>query len=331
MDWNRLRKYLRLTRIHSAVLTSLTPVVAAAAANASLPIYHYIQLFLIGLLFHFYIFIYNELRDISIDKTSEKLKEKPLIDGSVTVKNAKIIIVSSIILILILTIVFFQEKIIILIPISLLALLFAGLYDIFGKRFSHADYLLAASIFLLAIYGGFSVLQELTVIIYIICALAFMQVLIQNIIAGLKDVDHDYLIKCMSTPSRMGVKTEGKYILITKKFIAYISILKIIQIILLITPFVYSIITFESWQFLASLLLIIIALFFMIQFLTIKVFDREKIMRAIGFHEMFTFMVIPFILFSYTGIGGMLFLIFFPVIWLGVFLIILYGRLMPII
>jgi len=331
MYWNKLRKYLRLSRIHSAVLTGLTPVVAAAAANASLPIYHYLQLFLIGLLFHFYLFIYNELRDISIDKTSEKLKEKPLIDGSVTVKNAKIIIVSSIVLILILTIVFFQEKIIILIPISLLALLFGGLYDTFGKRFLHADYFLAASIFLLAIYGGFSVLQELTPIIYIICALAFMQVLFQNIIAGLKDVDHDYLIKGMSTPLRMGVKIEGKHILMTKKFIVYISILKIIQIILLITPFVYSIIPFEPWQFIAIIILIIIALFFMIKFLTIKVFDRDKIMRAIGFHEMFTFMVIPFILFSYIGIAGMLFLIFFPIIWLGVFLILLYGRLMPII
>ena len=52
-------------------------------------------------------------------------------------------------------------------------------------------------------------------------------------------------------------------------------------------------------------------------------------MRAIGFHEMFSFMVIPFIIFVYIDIAGLLILVFSPIVWLGIFLIFLYGKLMP--
>ena len=66
-----------------------------------------------------------------------------------------------------------------------------------------------------------------------------------------------------------------------------------------------------------------------LQFLTFKTFNREKIMRVIGFHEMFAFMVIPFLLLGYIGYIFALFLVFFPAIWLGIFLKIMYGRFMP--
>jgi hypothetical protein len=86
---------------------------------------------------------------------------------------------------------------------------------------------------------------------------------------------------------------------------------------------------FGSWQFFIVLVLIVIAVFFMIRLLTMKIFNREKIMRTIGFHEIFAFMVIPFLLLDYIGYEATLVLIFLPVIWLGVFLVIMYGRLMP--
>ena len=95
MNWNIIRIYLRLGRIHSAVLTGLAPAVAAAATGTSLSIYHYLELFLIGLLFHFYLFVYNELRDIAVDKTSEKLKGKPLVNGAIAIKSAKTITLPS--------------------------------------------------------------------------------------------------------------------------------------------------------------------------------------------------------------------------------------------
>ena len=331
MVWKKLKIYLRLGRVHSSVLTALAPVVAAAATNFSLSIYHYLELYLIGFLSHIIFFVYNEICDIKIDKTSEKLKGKPLVDGSINLRSAKSIVISSIVLIFLLTIAFFKEKSIILVPIVILAFVFGVLYDHFGKRFFHADYLVASGYFFLTVYGGFSVTQNPSLLVYLIGSIAFMQMLFQNIVAGLKDVDHDYLAGGISTPIRLGVKIKKERLLLTKKFLIYIIILKIIYLYLLVSPFVYNMVPYESWQLLVSIILIVLTIFFMIRFLSNKQFDRAKIMRAIGFHEMFTFMVIPFILFGYIGIIGLLILVFLPVVWLGVFLILLYGRLMPLI
>lgn len=326
---NKIRTYLTLSRIHSSVLTGFTPCVVAVATGNTLSVYHYLELFIIGIIFHIFLFVYNELYDLSIDKASDSLKGKPLVDGSATEGNAKTIVILSSVIILILTVVFFKERAIILIPTITLTLLFGGLYDILGKRFPHSDYFIATSIFLLALYGGLSVTYNLNSLVYIICALAFIQMLGQNIVAGLKDVDHDYLAGGISTPLRMGVKIKGKNIIIPKSFIEYMTVLKIIHILLICSPFYYRLIPFETWQVFIVIILAALTIFFMVKILTFKIFKREKIMRAIGFHEMFAFMVIPFILFAYIDIVGLLILIFLPVVWLSVFLILLYGKLMP--
>jgi 4-hydroxybenzoate polyprenyltransferase len=324
-----IKAYLRLGRFHSSVLTGVTPCVVAAATGVTLSFYHYLALFIIGITLHISGFVFNELSDLPIDKTSDKLKGKPLVEGSVTVGMAKKIVIFSIIFTFALTIVFFRERSVILIPTIFLMILFGGLYDRIGKRFPHSDYFIAASVFFIALYGGLSVTYNLNFLVYIICALAFVQMLTQNIVAGIKDVDHDFLAGGISTPLKMGVKIKEKNILIPKSFIAYITVLKIIHVILIFTPFYYRLITFETWQFYIVIILVALTIFFMTKILTTKVFARDKIMRAIGFHEMFAFMVVPFILFNYIGMIGLLILVLLPVIWLGVFLILLYGKLMP--
>lgn len=201
----------------------------------------------------------------------------------------------------------------------------------FGKKFPHADYAIALMLFCIALYGAFSVTTDPHCFTYVIALFAFMQTLIQNIIAGLKDVDHDSIAGGMSTPFRMGVRVEGERFLVSRRFIAYVFFLKIVHVSLIVLPFVTGLIHYEQWQFYTVLLLILIAVVFMIRFLTMKIFKREKIMRAIGFHEMFTYMVIPILLAGFIGYTATIILIVLPVVWLGVFLMILYGRLMPVI
>jgi len=329
MLWTKIRAYFRLGRIHSAVLTGLAPVCTAAAIGRSLSLHHYLELFLLGFLFHIYLFTLNEVRDIDIDKASENFTMKPLINGSISLKNAKGIVFSSVALIFILTFVFFFEQALILIPISLVALALGGGYDYLGKRFPHADYFIALMLLFVALYGGFSVSTNLSFFVYVIALLALVQMLINNIIAGLKDVDHDYVTGGLSTPMRMGVRVEGERFLVSTGFIVYIALLKMAHISLTVLPFIARLMPFESWQFYIVLALIVIAVFFIVRVLTMKVFNREKIIRAIGFHEIFAFMVIPFLLLGYIGYEGAVVLIFLPVIWLGVFLVIMYGRLMP--
>lgn len=325
----KIRAYFKLGRIHSAVLTGLAPVCAAAAIGKSLSLLHYFELFFIGFLFHIYLFVFNEVHDVEIDKTSKSLAEKPLVDGSVSLKNAKLVVVTSVVLIFVLTFVFFFEQAFILMPIGGAALIFGGLYDHLGKRVPHADYFIALMIFFVAIYGGFSVLTDLSLFVYVIALLALVQMLINNIIAGLKDVDHDYVIGGLSTSLRMGVRLEGEHFLVSTGFIGYVVFLKIVHSSLVIFPFLTHLIPFESWQFYIVLILIVITVIFMVRFLTIKIFHREKITRAIGFHEMFAFMVIPFLLLGNIGYEAAVILVLLPVIWLGVFLFVMYGKLMP--
>ncbi|MBN2065590.1 MAG: UbiA family prenyltransferase [Candidatus Thermoplasmatota archaeon] len=324
-----IQAYFRLGRVHSAVLTGLAPVVTAAAVGVPLPLVHYVELFSIGALFHLFLFIYNEVRDVSIDKASKDLTHKPLVEGYISEKKAKAIVVSSFVLVFLFTLVFFFNQAFILILLSLLAFLFGGLYDVFGKRIPHADYFIATMLFFVALYGGFSVTSTVSNFVYVIALLAFTQMLINNIIAGLKDVDHDALAGGLSTPLRMHVGVEKGQLHISRSFASYIVLLKIIHITLTLIPFIYVMMSFQTWQLYAAVIIIGVSVCFLIRFLTMKTFNRESLMRAIGFHEMFAFLVVPVLLFSFIGSVAAIFLLIFPVIWLGVFLILMYGRLMP--
>ena len=325
----KIQTYLRLARVHSAVLTGLAPVLTAAATGLPLPLYHYLALFLIGFLFHLYLFTLNELQDVEIDKKSKDLQSKPLITGSIPLKGARTIVITSCILILLLTVVFFFDTAAILIGISLLAFLLGWIYDSFGKKLPHADYPLALMIFLVAVYGGLSATTHLSPFILTIALLGFTQTLIQNIVAGLKDVDHDFLAGGRSTALRLAVRVDKERLIIPRPFITYVSVLKTLHITLVMTPFITGWIPYEQWQFYIVIVLIAISVVFMIRSLAMKTFQREKLMRFIGFHEMFTFMTIPVLLLGLIGYAAAFFLVVFPVLWLGVFLLALYGRLMP--
>jgi 4-hydroxybenzoate polyprenyltransferase len=326
-----IKAYLRLARIHSAVLMGLAPVCTAAAMGKDVSPFHYIKLFIIGLLFHIYLFVLNEIKDISIDKTSESLSGKPLVDGTVSIKNASMFCASSVILIIVLTIVFFHEQILVLLPISIVSLILGGLYDFFGKRLPHSDYLIAAMILCIAMYGGCSLSLYPSFFSFIIGLLAFTKTLINNILAGLKDIDHDYISGGISTPLRMGVRVEGRLFCVSKHFIVYIVVLKVIHIFLILFPFMKDLMPYDDWQLYSEFFIVLCACFFMIKLFTIKEFKREKIMRTIGFHEMFSFMVVPFLLFHYIGLITFITLIFLPALWLAIFLLIIYRRLLPLI
>jgi len=329
MFWNKIKLNLKLARIHSSVLTGLAPVCTAAAIGVSLSISHYIQLFIVGLLFHIFLFVLNELKDIEIDKTSLELSKKPLVEGTISLKNAKIFVIFSIILIFISSFVFFRNQAFILTVISIVALVSGGLYDYFGKRLPHADYMIAFMLFFVALYGGFSITNSINFFVLIITLLAFFQMLINNITAGLKDIDHDYLKGGLSTPLRLKVHVKNNKFYIPFVFIFYIIILKSLHILFTVLPFYLNLITTKTWQLFLIGILILMSLMFLFRLLRMKIFNREKIKRAIGFHEMFAFMIVPILLFEYIGLEAAIFLSVLPVIWLGVWLKIIYGKFMP--
>ena len=329
MENNRFISYLRLTRIHSAVLTGLAPVCTAVAMMEPLPLVHYFALFIIGLFFHIYLFVCNEICDIRIDKELASLKQKPLVEKTVSLTDAKKIVLVSIIGVFLGAILLFPDKIIFLFPISIGALVFGGLYDRYGKYIPHADYFIASMMFFVALFGAYSVNSSPTIFAFVIAFLAFIQLLINNIIAGVKDVGHDFIQGGKSTVLRLGVRINENRLRFSKKIFVYIICLKAVQLLGIFIPFAYSVFMFQGWQLIFAGVLSAITIVFLIQLLRASSFKREYIMRIIGFHEMIIFMVIPVMLYSYIGIVGMVFLLIFPVVWLGFFLMVLYRRLMP--
>jgi 4-hydroxybenzoate polyprenyltransferase len=93
---NKFRAYLRLIRIHSLMVTALTPILGACATFTVLkgdlipwdkiPIL--INLFLVGVIVHVFGEILNDYVDYDIDKTNIELSEKPLVSGDISKRGA---------------------------------------------------------------------------------------------------------------------------------------------------------------------------------------------------------------------------------------------------
>ena len=109
---------------------------------------------------------------------------------------------------------------------------------------------------------------------------------------------------------------------------ALVAVLKAAQVVVVLLPF------YMGWLKYAGPLLVLLVLFVVLQtlqlgrVLQVQPFIRDDVKRRIGVHEMFTFMTLPVMLIPLFGIWMSAFLVLFPVLWLGAFLLIQYGELM---
>ena len=90
-----IREYLKLARSFNAVLTGVSPVMGAIAMEQ----YNLITLFLlflIGFFGHTFGFVFNDIIDYKIDKTSSEISDRPLISGTISIKKAWIFAIISI-------------------------------------------------------------------------------------------------------------------------------------------------------------------------------------------------------------------------------------------
>ena len=80
-------EYLKVARLHSAVLTGVTPVLGAIVTGCYEPIV-LVTLYIIGVCTHIFGFTLNEYLDVDIDSRSEELKNKPLVKGTISKEGA---------------------------------------------------------------------------------------------------------------------------------------------------------------------------------------------------------------------------------------------------
>jgi 4-hydroxybenzoate polyprenyltransferase len=328
-----LKQWLKLARLQSGAATAITAVFGGLLLmpRGNIDIFHLILLFIIGLLYHFYGFVLNEYSDIEIDKHARELSQKPLIKG--TIKRTDALFASVIAVLIALGMVIFFFRSIYATAAFLVAILLGGIYDIYGKKFFGADFVLGGSIFFFCLFGAYSVSVNLTWVVIVVAFLFFIQLAFQTgVTGGMKDIPTDSLAGTKTTPVYLGCRVIGNELIVTKNFKRYVGGTKALHTIVVLLPFFIALFELPDAVIL-QLVILLLLLYLMwvssLKAINLRKFNRLKLMRLLGMQEVVTYPIVSVLIVGVIGAKSALFLIFFPILWLGFFLYLIYGKLMP--
>jgi len=324
-------EYAKLARIHSAVLTGLAPVLGALAVGVNEPYLLFI-LFIVGICTHVFGFVFNEYMDIDIDSKSELLKDKPLVKGTISKSAALTYAFSGVVIgYLLLLYLIIDQHISWHFPFLFytLAWLSIGIYDATSKNIRGSDLALGLWTGSLCLFGGFIAGPQTNHLLFIIAALAILQLFIQNILAGLKDIKQDRSAFGTTTPIRMGVILKKKKIKVPFPFQSYIYTLKFLHLFIFFIPILYLGYKAELLQLILMVFLLILCFLIVAWIFNTSRFTRDKLLRAIGLHEILSYSAVPILLYVIIDPTIVVFLIILPIIWLIVFLKIIYEGYLP--
>ena len=331
-----IREYLKLSRSFNAVLTGISPVMGAISMG-EYSIIILLVLFIIGFLGHTFGFVFNDIIDYKIDKTSKEISDRPLISGTIKLKNAWIFALSTIIIAFIIAsiVAYYSMNYYPLIILAISAF-FIILYDLISKKFPFMDFFVALGIFFFILYGASTVvdsINQISLIAWIVCLLGSIQVLFMQIVAGgMKDIENDYKKGAKTAVIKLGVRIEKNELIISSnlKILAYL--IQTVNIIIVILPFfilpifINQPIFIKFFQWIVLSLIAIMMFILSSKLLSLKIFDRKKVRRYIGSHYMTNFALVPILLMTLNPWSGIL--VFFPALGFVLSNIILHGTIL---
>lgn len=292
-----IKEYLKLSRSFNAGLTAIAPVLGALSCGEE-RLLNLFLFFLVGFFGHCYGFALNDIVDYKIDRLSDELRDRPLVSGKISLRNAWIFTIAmlfmSIATAIYIAILYSNYLSIILLIASAISI---TIYDFISKRFPAMDIFVATGILLLILYGAYTVGKpiELTAIV---ASLGTLQVLFMQFIAGgLKDAEHDYKGNARTLAIKLGVRVENKRLFVPAKFKLLAYTLQAIYLILLFYPF-YAFDEFKGKYFQIALLsvLALIMLYASHRLLSMKMFVRNVARKYIGLHYYINFSLVPIML-----------------------------------
>ncbi len=327
-----VREYLKLARSFNAVLTGISPVMGAIAMEE----YNLIILFLlfvIGFLGHTFGFVLNDIIDYQIDKSSKDISDRPLISGTISLKNAWIFgFISIVFAYLIAFYLAFYTQNFFPIIILMLSAIFIIIYDLTSKKLPAMDIFVALGIFCLILYGASIQVKsifDLTKLAWIVSILGSIQVLFMQFIAGgLKDIENDYMRGAKTVAIKLGVRINKGKLNISTSFKALAYLIQLFDLIVVSLPFfiIWNINNLTNLQFFQWAIIILIGItmiFISYKLLSMKHFERMRARKLIGSHYMINFTIVPIMLMSLNPWAGIL--MFFPGLGFIIFNIILHG------
>jgi len=292
-----IREYLKLSRSFNAGLTGISPVMGAVSMGEGrlLPLF---LLFLVGFFGHVYGFVVNDILDFKIDKLSSEIRDRPLISGTISIRNAWIFaIVSMILSLIIASFLSVHYYSFLAMPLIVASALSITAYDFISKKYPAMDVFVGAGIFLLILYGAMSVGKP-TELAWIVVVLGTIQVLFMQFIAGgLKDAENDYSAKANTLAIKMGVRVEDKKMFVPLSFKALAYFLQALDIALIFVSLVFIFGLEKSIAQISVLsVLSVIMVAISVKLLGMQKFDRNKARKLIGLHYYTNFSLVPIML-----------------------------------
>jgi 4-hydroxybenzoate polyprenyltransferase len=312
-------EYAKLSSAHFIFLTAIIPLTGAIAMGEK-DLFLLTMLFLIGLSAHIVGFAFNHYVDIEVDRLITSTNKRPLPSGSISERNALLYILLVLFLGCLLTLYFYG---VILLILYLFGIFLAVLYDLYSKRISGMDFVLAASVMVGVMFGAATVSFQFTPLIGILCILAFLQTLNLNLIAGgIKDADHDYLVQSQHLSTRLGVRVEHGIFCIPSSFRRIAYTLGTLYVLCIFLPLLFGVVTLHV--VLILLLILFNILFFIVTYkmIHLKNFLRQEIRKYVVLQYTINWSNIPILLMSVAPLAG--FLLLYPIIGLVASNMILY-------
>ncbi len=315
----QLYEYAKLSSAHFIFLTAIIPVTGAIAMGSK-NLVSLTFLFLIGVCAHTVGFAYNHYRDIDIDRLSTDIAQRPLLQGTIPKRHAQFFITAVFLTGFLLTLIAFGW---LLALIYLAGISLAALYDLYSKRLPGMDLVLAAAVATGVAFGAATVSTRLPPSVLVFCALAFLQTLNLNLIAGgLKDADHDHLIGSRHLAPLLGVRADRDAFHIPGSFKALAYLCGGLYTFIVFAAVLTGIISLPL--ILLPVLFAFTVAFFVITYkmLSLPRFNRQEVRKYVVIQYMVNWLNIPVLLMSVAPLAVLM--ILYPIAGLIVSNLILY-------
>lgn len=272
--------------------------------------------------------IHNDLVDADVDRQAPKLKERPLVKGTISRRQA----VGATLLCYLGCLLLAWSLAPSVLVVGVLAAAIGGalLYNWFSKRLFGADLFFSVSASLLCIYGGLTAVSSggtLGGTVWAIAAIVLIDHLFFNALeGGLKDFENDGRVGA-PTIAHYAFRASGGTRRLAPGAKAFFLALKVASVLLVYLPFFAFGCPFWAWQLVALGVASAVTLVATWQFLGIDPFDQKRIGRLTRMQELACRTFVPLLLARVAGVGWMAVLILAPVVWYLVFNFALHGRL----
>jgi 4-hydroxybenzoate polyprenyltransferase len=330
MKEGKFKEYAKLIRLPALGISVIAVFGAVTVKGSTFEFSHFIMLFLVGIFFNIGGFVYNDYKDIYIDRFSEESSGRPLVRGTISTKIALSIVGVCLMITFIIPLIFFGRFLPIMILI--ISIIFIILYNIFNKKLMGSDVFLAGAAALFCLFGALAVsdsiqgLQGVGGLTWVVVVLVFIEIFFMNAIEGdLRDIKSDRKTKVKTLAVYLGVKL-GEKMYIPISFKALALLLKFSAGILVFIPFIFFDLKYFFWQIILLGILLIGMLSSAIKMLNMRSFNRKKLGNYFRIQELCSYYLLLIMLLGFIGVGWTLLLIFFPMIWFLLFNYALFGN-----